>query len=408
MKTSPGAQPKQGVFRRQWVPWITFFAAAALVLGLGILTTVPTLMKSFEHVEAAETGRRAAQVYRAFTAELRELAISDLDYATWDDSQQFVRDGNQHFIDSNLVRQNFMGLHVDLIWIVDKDGREIYSGFADRSGTAVQTPAPREYLDGLRRFLPPPHSTDFPPMNALVATSHGLVAVSAQEIQRTDLTEPSGATMLFARFIEASDIERVSDTSQLPVNITYLTGPNSERTHLPSPVRAWLDSSDLSQQTFALADNNRQITGYALVRDVDSRPIALFSTQSDRDIFALGRTTTWLMLGVIVAMFVAFSVAVIWLILRLHRSFVAQTSVEQRYRNVAAQLPQAIVLLDGSTMEIIEANETALLALQCTHDRVNRYRAQDIFPDLAAELQPASRLEHPRRTFDSSNSCALR
>jgi diguanylate cyclase (GGDEF)-like protein/PAS domain S-box-containing protein len=384
------------------VPWLTFFAVAVLVLGLGILATGPTLMKSFEHVEAAETGRKAAQVYRAFEAELRELAISDLDYATWDDSEQFVHDRNQHFIDGNLVRQNFLGLHVDLIWIVDRDGHEIYSGFTDRSGAPVQSPAPRKYLQGLTRFLPPPNSTDFAPMNGLMASSHGLVAVSAQEIQRTDLTEPTGATMLFVRFIETSDIQRVSETSQLPVTITHLAGPNSARAKLPGPVRAWLDAGDLSQETFAFANNDRQITGYAVVRDSDGHPIALFSTQSDRDIFALGRHTTWMMLAAIVAMFIAFSAAVIWLILRLHRSFVTQDSVEQRYRNVAAQLPEAIVLLDGSTLEIIEANETALRALKCTRERVDRYRVQDIFPDLTAEILTAARGTRGERAIHQS------
>jgi diguanylate cyclase (GGDEF)-like protein len=347
-------------------------------------------MKSFERVEAAETGRKAAQVSRAFEAELRELAISDLDYATWDDSEQFVHDRNQHFVDGNLVRQNFLGLHVDLIWIVDRDGHEIYSGFTDRSGAPVQSPAPREYLQGLERFLPPLNSMDFAPLNGLMATSRGLVAVSAQEIQRTDLTQPTGATMLFARFIEASDIQRVSETSQLPVIITYLAGPNSARANLPGPVRAWLDAGDLTQQTLVFANSDRQITGYAVVRDRNGHPIALFSTQSGRDIFALGRHTTWMMLAAIIAMFVAFGAAVIWLILRLHRSFVAQTSVEQRYRNVAAQLPQAIVLLDGGTLEIIEANETALRALKCTRERVDRYRVQDIFPDLTTEILTAA------------------
>jgi diguanylate cyclase (GGDEF)-like protein/PAS domain S-box-containing protein len=402
VSTPSGLKQLENIFRRQWVPWITFFAAVALVLGLGVLATGPTLMKSFEQVEAAETGRKAAQVYRAFAAELRELAISDLDYATWDDSEQFVHEHNQHFIDGNLVRQNFMGLHVDLVWIVDKEGHEIYSGFTDRSGGPVQSPAPREYLQGLTRFLPPPNSTDFAPLNGLVATAHGLVAVSAQEIQRTDLTEPTGATMLFARFIKDSDIQRVSETSQLPVSITYLAGPNSARAKLPGPVRTWLDAGDLSQLTFALANNDQQITGYAVVRDSDGLPIALFSTQSDRDIFALGRHTTWMMLAAIVAMFIAFSAAMIWLILRLHRSFAAQDSVEQRYRNIAAQLPEAIVLLNGSTLEIIEANETALRALSCTREAVDRYRVQDIFPDLSPEILTAALTTRGERSIHQS------
>ncbi len=226
---------------------------------------------------------------------------------------------------------------------------------------------------------------NFAQLNGLLATPHGLLAVSAQEIQRTDRTEPSGATLLFGRFIKDSDIERIRETSHQPVVMTYLGGSLATQ-HLPAPVRAWLAAGVRAPQTFVAAEDDTQITGYAVVRDADARPIALFSTRSARDIFALGRRTTWMMLATILAMFVAFGAAVLWLTLRLQRSFAAQDSVEQRYRNIAAQLREAILLLDGETLEIIEANQAALQALQCTRETVDRYRVQDIFPQLTAQV----------------------
>ncbi len=95
-----------------------------------------------------------------------------------------------------------------------------------------------------------------------------------------------------------------------------------------------------------------------------------------------------MMLATIAVMFACFCAAVIWLLLRLQRSFDARNSVELRYRNVAAQLREAIVLLDGTSLEIIEANEAVLRALQCTRETIDRYRAQDkdIFPELTAEV----------------------
>jgi diguanylate cyclase (GGDEF)-like protein/PAS domain S-box-containing protein len=395
---------------RSWVPWIIFSAAAMFVLGLGVLVTGPTLMGSFENVESVAASQKAVQIYRAFEADLRQLAISNRDYAQWDDSVQFVQDRNQHYIDANLVRETLSGMHVDLVWIVDREGEEIYSGLSDRSGAKMISPAPRDYLQGLPRLLPTGRGRDFMQVNGLVATNHGLMAIAAAEIQRTDQTQPTGATMLFARFIEDSDIDRVRETSQLPVTVTYLVGPGATPANLPARVRAWLATGDLSQPTLVVVDNDRQITSYAVVRSTDARPIALFSTTSRRDIYALGRHTTGLMLATIVAMFIVFSGLVIWLVMRLRRSFATQDSVEQRYRNIAAQLREAILLVDGSSLEIIEANATALRAMHCTRQTVDRYRVQDLFPELSAQLlntilsERAERSIHESRVLSANGS----
>ena len=399
----PG-KPETQRTRRQWVPWVIFSVIAFVVLALGGLATGPTLLNSFRNVESTATEQKALQVQRAFDADLRQLTISNRDYAHWDDSVQFVKDRNQRYIDANLVRQNLLGMSVDLVWIVDRDGHEVYSGLTDRSGAEVVSPAPRSYLQGLSRFLPAPHSTDFPPVNSLLATPHGLIAVAAHEIQRTDLTEPSGATLLFGRFIAESDIERVRETSHEPVTMTYLGGSTSALQQLPAPVRAWLASGDVARQTLAVADDDTHITGYAVLRDADAHPIALFSTRSARDIFALGRRTTWMMLATIVAMFIAFGAAVLWLTLRLKRSLVDQDAVELRYRNIAAQLHEAIVLLDGSTLEIIEANEAALLALGCTRETIDRFRVQDLFPELTVQMLSDALTRRTERSVHESRA----
>jgi sensor domain CHASE-containing protein len=194
---------------------VTCCVLTVFVLTLGVLVTGPTLMGSFKGVESAATAQKAMQVYRAFEADLRQLALTNRDYAQWDDSVQFVQDHNQHYIDANLVPNTLNGIHVDLVWIVDRDGKEIYSGLTDRSAAVMVSPAPRDYLREVARFLPKGSTMGFIPVNAVVATAHGLVAVTAQQIRRTDQSQATGATLLFGRFIKDSDIQRVRETSQL-------------------------------------------------------------------------------------------------------------------------------------------------------------------------------------------------
>ena len=368
---------------RHLLNWVTFFALTLLLLCLGIAAAAWTLIGSFDKVEAAAIDQKAMQVYRAFEADLRQLTISDRDYAQWDDAAEFVLDGNSRFIAANFARDTLTGMHVDIVLIADRDGRELYSCFMDRSSGTVVSPAPRESLRGLARFVGKhrrqAHSFV---VDGIIASRGGLAAVSALEISRTDQTQPTGATMLFARYIDNSVIERVRETSHLPATITYLPEDLSAVASLPAPVRAWLESGGDTRPTFVLADNSSQISGYAVARSVDQQPIALFVTQSDRDIRALGYRTTCMMVAGIVAMFIAFGAAVIWLVRRLQRSFADQHSIEIRYRNIAAQLREAIVLVDGNSLALLEANDAARKALGCTRETLQTQTVQKLFPEI--------------------------
>src|ERR1700753_2596056 len=83
---------------RRVMPWITFFGLTLLAVVTGVTMGARALIGSFEQVETAATTQKASQVYRAFEADLRQLAISNRDYAQWDEAEEFYRDRNSRFI----------------------------------------------------------------------------------------------------------------------------------------------------------------------------------------------------------------------------------------------------------------------------------------------------------------------
>jgi diguanylate cyclase (GGDEF)-like protein/PAS domain S-box-containing protein len=371
-----------------------------LVLCVGVGVAARALTASFGQVEAAVTVQKALQVYRAFEADVRQLELSNRDYAEWDDAVEFVHDGNPRFITTNFVPDALNVMRVDVVWIVDASGRELYSGINDRSGRRIVSPAPAEYLRDVRQFVGNDRLAKLPPTQRLVSTSHGLAILSSLEIKRTDRSEPTGATMLFARFIEQSDVRRLRATTGLPVTILDLAGQSSAA--LPPPVRAWLNSRGDPAPTFVLAEDASHICGYALIRDMNHVPVALFTTRSPRDIYGLGYRTTWLMLAGVVALFIAFGAAVLWLILTLLRSFAARHSMEMRYKNVAAQLRDAIVLVDAKTHELVEANDAALAALDCEREGIRARAVQDLFPGIGSSVLDEAAARRSDRTIAES------
>ena len=364
---------------RRVMPWVTFFGLTLLAVVIGVTVGARALIGSFEQVESAATAQKATQVYRAFEADLRQLRISNRDYAQWDEAEEFYQDRNARFLPANFNHDALAGMHVDGVWIVDAEGREIYSCIASRTSKDIVSPAPRQYLEGFQHFVTAGRNhADLSPVENVVMTPRGLTAVSVHQISRSDGSGLTGAYLVFARYIQDADIQRVRNTSQLP--ITMITP--GEMGGLQEKVRKWLDSDSRANPVFVDAEDEKTIAGYAVVRGTESKPIALFVTRAPREIYAVGSRTTWLMLTGIVILFAAFGVAMIGLMVRLQRSFAARQSVETRYRNIAAQLREAILVVDGSTLEIVEANDAALRALGCERDALRTRTVQDIFPEV--------------------------
>jgi diguanylate cyclase (GGDEF)-like protein len=313
----PGATPAAGgTLFRQLRPLLLFCGAALLALAVVVSFAARGLMASFASVERDATRQKAEQVYRAFEADLRQLAISTRDYAEWDDAEAFVRAPDPDFLTRNFSAETLTQMHVDLMWIVDADGNDIYSTLADRASKTSATPAPAELLAQLRPFETRDRSMrERSPAERTLATSFGLVAASAIEIARSDTSNPTGAVLLFARFIEDAEIERVRETSQLPVAMHYLDSA-SDSSGLPAPVRSWL-AGGAADGTFVRVLDRAQIAGYSVVRDLQGKTVAVFATDTPRDIFTLGARATWFFVGSVVALLIAFGATAIGLVLRM-------------------------------------------------------------------------------------------
>jgi diguanylate cyclase (GGDEF)-like protein len=316
MTQPAAAEPVRAVLRRQLKPLATFCAATVVVLAIGVTVAARTLMGSYQQLENSAASQKAEQVYRAFEADLRQLQISNRDYAEWDDAETFIHERDPEFIEHNFSAVTLLGLHADVLWIVDADGSDIYSSLADRATTTAATPAPADVLEPLRRFATRDRTLRArSPAERIVHTPRGLAAVSATEIARSDASNATGAVMLFGRFIADDEIARVEDTSRLPATMTLLS--RTTPTGLPKRVADWAQTGSSGAMTFVDAVDEDTIVGYALVRDLDGTPLAVFATPQPRDIRALGSHTTVYLLTSVVLLFVAFGVTAVALVLRL-------------------------------------------------------------------------------------------
>jgi diguanylate cyclase (GGDEF)-like protein len=363
-------------------PLLLLSGFGLLALALAVALAGAVLTRSFQSIEISNTLQKATQLYQAFMTDTHQLGIADRDYAEWDDAVRYVATLDPKFISANVTRETLGTLHVDLVWIVGADGREIYSGLLDRHTNVLASPAPAALVSQFRGFVASAGAPDQTQATEhIVQTSLGLTVVAARRISQTDRTRPTDAVMLFARFVGSEDLARISQTSQLKVSLISVAADDPNFSALPPSVLKWVRSSGNST-AYAIAKSRSDISGYALVRDLDDRPLALLSTDQPRDLYALGYRTTWWLLGSIAVLSLAFATSMLVLILRLRDSFRAHENAQRRLARISGQMQELILLVDANTLEIVDANDALVRMIKLGPGELHRRYLSDIFPDL--------------------------
>ena len=364
-------------------------ASIALLLALACCLVIVArwLPQSFATIEDTATLVQARQLYQAFNTDLTQLSISTRDYAEWDDAAEFVAHGQRAFIDANISTETLSAMHVNLVWLLDSSGRELYSAFYDAASNRLTSPAPPSLLNQVGVAA---HSdatlTAREPAQRLLHTTFGLLAFCTLEVKRTNRSAPTGAHLMFARLIGASDIARMRATFDHPINYRYLAGDYRGAVGEPSPALplALLSrfSSTAGGNAFVWNTGQTRTTAYALARDLSGHPVAVFSSSAPRNIYSLGLHTTRLLIGSIAALLIGGSGCIAWLVVRLRRSFAATHAAERRYASIAAQLHETIILAEPGCGRIVQANGAVLSAMDCTQEAMLSRTVFDLYPDL--------------------------
>lgn len=87
------------------------------------LITIPEVTRSVLAYQQREIGA----VYQSLNERFGLFQTMNYDYAVWNDSYQFIQDGNEEFVKNNYVSDMFVSLKIDGIYYVNLQGEVIWS-----------------------------------------------------------------------------------------------------------------------------------------------------------------------------------------------------------------------------------------------------------------------------------------
>ena len=205
---------------------LLFILTGYILLSYGVQRLV--ILPSYARLEQEGAGKDVSRCIEALRRELAHLDAVTHDWAAWDDTYAFVKDGNPHYPKSNLLPQTFTDNRINLLYILDAEQNVLWGEIRDEtSGDIIGLPDLPEGI--LRRNAKLFSNTEIEStISGMLQTSGGPLMLSSRPITTSDHTGAVIGHLTMGRFIDQGFVRMLED--QTHIRHRYRTvgrGPSS-------------------------------------------------------------------------------------------------------------------------------------------------------------------------------------
>ena len=274
--------------------------AATLVVASFVIAFVAVhfishgvLVPSYASLETSYVHMGTAQAVHALGVRLESLDTTNLDWASWDDTYDFVLTQSHEYIDSNLVDGTFTALGVNAIIILASSGDIVFAKAFD-----FENDEPSEVPDDLVAHLTgegylAARLVAHESTSGVLSLTDGIMLISARPVMTSDETGPPRGSFVMGAFVSEQTLQDISNTTMLSVAGTTLResaigldGADAPPFAEPSEVAVTPLGPDL-------------IEGSTVILDLYDQPVYELSITQSREIYAEGQRTLTFLLTII-------------------------------------------------------------------------------------------------------------
>ena len=231
-------------------------------------------LQKVETRSAVERLRSARQTLEA----LREnLDTTGSDWANWDSTYAFVTHRNPSFVDDNLSAATLKRLNLNLLIVVDEDGKVVFAKtLLDSAAALKDAPADLVALSAGGGRL----SRDKQVLSGLIATSLGPMMVTSQPVFDSPATLPPKGRLIMGRSLNDALVASLSRIASAPLTVESIGTVHPVSSDAKYAEVQQLDDGD----TLYLGDGI--IDGHAVLKGLWDEPAAVLHVHLDRPLQA--------------------------------------------------------------------------------------------------------------------------
>jgi diguanylate cyclase (GGDEF)-like protein len=291
----------------------TLIAACLGALALIVVVFSSTrflLLHSFQSIETAEARQSIERVNQALQMELQRLATAAVDNGHWDQAFEYANGRHDSFINENFTRDGLDVIRMQVLWIADSAGRTRVSLGTRGAAPGTLPQLPPGLLASIEKYAPALVTGDSAEVAVrLMRLSDGVLAFATVRILRSNRAGPSPGLLVFGYYLDDEMIRRLEETSQSPVKLILLDEHGAATAPVHDSVVHWLATVTAQQHndTFIQTNNGETLDSYALLRDVEGRPLGVLANSVSHPALQLGRRT---ITAVFVVLLIGFSLLI--------------------------------------------------------------------------------------------------
>jgi len=272
----------------------------ALIVLVQFLVSTMVVRNGFQELEEQQLLSELRRVEKGVLQSLKNLDLFLWDWSSWDDTYQFILEGEQQYITSNLAPDTFIDQNIAAMIYRDRVGAVVYA----LAYSEENTPAPRlldQLLLALEGMELPAIADSEGGRGGIVLLPQGAFMVARRDVLTTTGQGPPAGTMLMAKKISDAFVQDLAKRLGLDIRFDILQPVEAEALASSLPHRQ-RDARSVELGT----QNNDLAKGEILLKDAHGRPAIRATVLMDRDIMHQGRKVArynYLFLGLVVIVY---------------------------------------------------------------------------------------------------------
>ena len=291
----------------------TLLIIGLVFLGLAAaayLVAQTIVLQGFAQQEQVDARQDLTRVRGTLDDSLTALGGLTRDWGIWDDLDAYVQGRNDAFAAANLNDDETLKSNRLNLMVLLNTGGQIVAAKTYDYNTGTEPPFPeslRQYLTADNLILQ--HPTRDSLITGILPLAEGPLLIAAAPIVPTDPAGPVGGTILFARFLDAAELQRLAKTP-----VAALTAYRVGDPALPADFHTALTALTPAAPITLVPRDNQTLLGYLLLSDVYGRPAVVLRAEIPRTLYAQGRRTVLYSMAALVVLGLAFALALLLLL----------------------------------------------------------------------------------------------
>jgi len=244
------------------------------------------VLKGFSDLEAKDVQVNVKRAGNEISNTLLKLESTVGDWSPWDETYAFVQDGNEAYIENNLLDGTLVNLKINFMLFINNAGKVVYGKFVDLAKKKAAS-APPELIEKVlanRKLIK--HKNTDSHVSGVAMISTGPVFVASKPVLKSDYSGPIMGALVIGKYLNDTELKHISEVTHLALSIsTY------ESEKMPADFKAVKTTLSKEKPSVITVLDDKTIAGYMFQNGVSGNPAFMLKVTMSRDIYHQGQST---------------------------------------------------------------------------------------------------------------------